>query len=89
VLCRANGLDIGRLGMAISKKHCRRATGRNRIKRLVRESFRHNRHALTGIDLVVLNTADTKAASNDDIRRSLEAHWLRCCRLSPAGQGSR
>jgi len=67
--------------MAISKKNCRRATGRNRIKRLVRESFRYNKHALTGIDLVVLNTSDTHAASNDMIRRSLDAHWQRCRKL--------
>jgi ribonuclease P protein component len=75
--------------MAISKKNCRRATGRNRIKRLVRESFRHNSQALTGIDLVVLNTPDTHAASNDMIRRSLDAHWHRCRKLISTDAGNR
>ncbi|MDH4108928.1 MAG: ribonuclease P protein component [Gammaproteobacteria bacterium] len=89
VLCRTNGLEIGRLGMAISKKNCRRATGRNRIKRLVRESFRHNRQTLTGIDLVVLNTAETQAASKESIRQSLDAHWKRCSRMLASGPETR
>ena len=42
VLCRCNNSDLARLGLAISKKHCRRAVGRNRIKRIVRESFRQH-----------------------------------------------
>ncbi|MDX1507243.1 MAG: ribonuclease P protein component, partial [Woeseiaceae bacterium] len=41
VLSRDNELACARLGLAISKKHCKKATARNRLKRIVRESFRH------------------------------------------------
>ena len=36
VLCRENEDGPARLGLAISKKHCRKATARNKIKRIVR-----------------------------------------------------
>jgi ribonuclease P protein component len=52
-----NGLDYARLGLAITKKNIPNATSRNRIKRIIRETFRLNQHLLSGIDIV---TAVTK-----------------------------
>lgn len=76
VLVRDNGRPHGRLGLAVSKKRVRLAVARNRIKRLVRESFRHHAGSLRGLDAVVMARQDT-AASGCELRRSLEAHWLR------------
>ena len=67
-----------RLGLAISKKHCRLATGRNRLKRLVRESFRVNREQLEGLDIVVMNRPEAAAADNKTLIKCLEKHWRRC-----------
>ena len=72
----ANGRPA-RLGLAIAKKHCKLATGRNRIKRLVRESFRQHQPSLSGLDIVVMNTRDTHTADNAALRSSLERHWTR------------
>lgn len=84
VLVCDNGMRHGRLGLAVSKKRIRLAVARNRVKRLVRESFRHHAGLLCGLDAVVMARQDT-AASGCELRRSLEAHWLRLGReRSPA-----
>jgi ribonuclease P protein component len=78
VLCRDNSKDIARLGLAISKKNCRHASGRNRIKRIVRESFRQHQVALTGLDIVVLNQPACRTAPNETLFDSLAHHWRKC-----------
>jgi len=77
VLARPSDQDEARLGLAIARKHAARATQRNRIKRLVRERFRHQRHALGNLDLVVLGRYGIAARDNDEIRASLDRHWKR------------
>jgi len=78
VLYRENGAPEARLGLAISKKNCRLAVGRNRLKRVVRESFRHHRADLAGLDVVVLNQPAAMRASNKALFDSLHKHWHRC-----------
>ena len=51
---RESGLQHARLGLAISKRVSKRAVERNRIKRLVRESFRRVRAELPPVDLLVM-----------------------------------
>ena len=75
VLYRDSELSQARLGLAISKKNCRLAVERNRIKRLVRESFRHHHGELAGYDFVVLNQATTHKAGNRELMDSLAKHW--------------
>jgi ribonuclease P protein component len=77
VFCCSNGLVYPRLGLAISRKHLSRAVDRNRIKRLIRESFRHWQQILKGRDLVVLSKPGIGQYSNSDLRRCLESQWLR------------
>ena len=78
VLCRRNKQSIARLGLAISKKHCRKATARNRIKRTVRESFRQQQELLSGLDVVVINQPGAAMATSGQINDSLDKHWQRC-----------
>ena len=78
VLCRKNEGEPARLGLAISKKNCRQATARNRIKRIVRESFRQHQDQLAGLDVVVMNQPAAKAGSNQQLFDSLTGHWRRC-----------
>lgn len=42
-----------RLGMLVSRKHAARAVERNRIKRCIREAFRHEHQGLGGLDVLV------------------------------------
>ena len=64
--------------MAISKKHCRKATARNRIKRVIRESFRHHQAELEGLDIVVINQPAAALAKGDTMSESLGKHWQKC-----------
>jgi len=64
--------------MAVAKKAVPKAVGRNRIKRLVRESFREQMSTLPvemTLDLVVLPTAQAAEQSNKALFESLSAHW--------------
>lgn len=77
------GPQGARLGMAVSRRVDRRAVARNRIKRLVRESFRHHKDIVGGLDLVVLARRECVAADNAELFASLEHHWQalsRCAR---------
>jgi ribonuclease P protein component len=87
VLSTANGKRHARLGLAISKKQCRLATGRNRLKRIVRESFRRHQDVLAGRDLVVMAQAEAQAADNRTLFDSLEKHWQRVRRSGTGRSG--
>ena len=78
VLCGENQKELARLGLAISKKNCRQATGRNKIKRVVRESFREHQRKLAGLDIVVINQPAARMADNRQLFDSLSGHWQQC-----------
>jgi len=78
VLWRANEAGCARLGLAISKKHCRKATSRNALKRIVRESFRQHQQLLCGLDVVVINQPAAATTSRPQLFDSLAGHWQRC-----------
>lgn len=75
VLSRRNGSETARLGLAIAKKHVKHATQRNRIRRIVRESFRRHLSTLAGLDVVVMAQSATSGADNDMLFDSLAKHW--------------
>jgi len=52
LLAAPNGLDYPRLGLIVPKKIIATAVGRNRVKRLIRESFRLHQTELVGLDVV-------------------------------------
>lgn len=81
VLCRESKEETARLGLAISKKHCRKATARNRIKRVIRESFRLHPEQLAGLDIVVINQPAAATVDKGVMKDSLERHWLRCMKV--------
>jgi ribonuclease P protein component len=77
VLASKNNLRIARLGLAVSRKHVRTAVERNKIKRVIRESFRKNQHLLSGLDIVVISQDSLKQEPSQRLRNSLLAHWQR------------
>jgi ribonuclease P protein component len=87
VLARNNTSTIHRLGLAVAKKNCRRAIDRNRIKRIIRESFRNHvagEASGAAMDFVVMSKAKSNAVAKSILHRSLERHWREL--LTRAGQ---
>ncbi|MGA9575183.1 MAG: ribonuclease P protein component [Lysobacterales bacterium] len=69
--------------MAVSKKACAKAVGRNRIKRVVRENFRSKMIGPVtdnALDFVVLPTARAANQSNKILGESLSNHWQKLTR---------
>lgn len=76
-----------RLGLALAKKQIKRAHERNRVKRLLREVFRHRSHALVGCDLVALARTAAQTMTNDALRTELErliSKAVEFCQSGPA-----
>lgn len=80
----ANTVGFPRLGMAIAKKALRRAHERNRIRRLVRESFRHHQATLPPVDVVLMCRSDVLTMSNAELFLQLDSLWLRLHKLYSA-----
>jgi ribonuclease P protein component len=70
-----NDLGLARLGLAIGAKAVGNAVARNRVKRVVRESFRRTAADLGGIDLVVAARNAARTAHNARLRESLDGLW--------------
>jgi len=60
-----------RLGLIVSRKVDKRAVGRNRIKRVLREAMRHVRRGLRNGDYVFLARPDAKTAKNKQIQAAV------------------
>lgn len=75
ILGQNNHKPFARLGLAIARKQIKTAVGRNRIKRLVRESFRSHQSLLAGLDIIVTLRRDANRLDNETIRQNLKTHW--------------
>jgi ribonuclease P protein component len=59
-----------RLGIIIGKHHVKRAVDRNCLRRVIRESFRHHKETVKGLDIIIIvrsKYAGLKQAFRDDI----------------------
>ena len=64
-----------RLGLAVSRKVSKRAVQRNRIKRIVRESFREQREGLPPFDVLVIARSSAVAADRPALHADLRDAW--------------
>jgi ribonuclease P protein component len=78
-----NGLGHARLGLAISKRVSKRAVERNRIKRLLRESFRRARAQLPPVDLVVMAREAAAGVPGNELLAEIDALWRKLPPLKP------
>lgn len=61
MMATANGMQTARIGLIVGKRALRRAVDRNRVKRVIRETFRLNRQELPKADIVVQVTGPTSS----------------------------
>lgn len=71
-----NRLWHARIGLAVSRRVSKRAVVRNRIKRVIRESFRCQQHTLGAIDYVVIAKLDAAARDTHELRAELDNLWI-------------
>lgn len=86
LLARENGLDHPRIGMVIGKKSVKLSVERNRLKRLIRESFRLHQEFLGGWDIVVVARKGMSDSDNVETSRQFSKFWKRLARSQKTGQ---
>jgi ribonuclease P protein component len=74
---------MARLGLAVSRKVSKRAVERNRIKRVIRESFRSGRTELPQVDVLVIARSSAAATVNAVLRADLARAWQALQALKP------
>lgn len=80
-LCR-NQLPHARLGLVVSKKVSKRAVDRNKIKRHIREWFRHHRETLNGFDIIVTAKPTVLNKSPSEQQTALADLWKKAHKKS-------
>jgi len=75
---QTNGLGYGRLGLAVSRKYGN-AVQRNRLKRKIRDIFRHSLMRETSMDILLIPTMNAERAysAEDDFSRALKSIYSR------------
>lgn len=71
---KPNAKGHARLGIVIAKKAVSEAVSRNRFKRIIRESFRLNRHILPNLDIVIV--MNRPLYNNQELLCDLDKQWL-------------
>ena len=75
LLARLNHLDLPRIGLIVSKKVIPLAVQRNRVKRLLRESFRHHLKEVTGLDIIILARRGLGSLDNKAVLDTSATLW--------------
>jgi len=89
LVLRSNGTRHPRLGLAVPRRAVRRAVARHRLKRRIRESFRHHTEHLAGLDIVVIARAGAEKMDSKRFRTLLASAWVRAnARVRRRGAGA-
>jgi ribonuclease P protein component len=75
VLFKPNQFSHGRLGLMVGKRVAAHAVTRNRIKRVIRESFRAKQTQLKGFDIVVIARHQCGTLSKVELRKGIDKLW--------------
>ncbi len=80
LLAIPNSEQHPRMGLTVAKRYVKRANQRNRIKRVIRDSFRLNQHDIPHLDIVVLVRNGVMEMENAEINKLIEKLWRKLSR---------
>jgi ribonuclease P protein component len=86
VTARVNEAGVPRLGLAVAVRVAGSGVARNRLRRIIRESFRLHQRALPAVDVVVSARPAARDANASQLRASLAVLWQKVgaqCATSP------
>ncbi|WP_455920912.1 ribonuclease P protein component [Pseudomonas putida] len=83
LLARENELGHPRLGLVIGKKSVKLSVQRNRLKRLMRDSFRLHQDILVGWDIVIIARKGLGDVENPELHQHFGKLWKRLARSRP------
>jgi ribonuclease P protein component len=75
IFSKQNNLSYPRLAVTITKKNIRTAVARNRIKRIIKESFRLHQNIIQGFDVIVKVYKEAGLLTNKEISQCLKKLW--------------
>ena len=82
IVVHPNGMNHPRLGLAVGRRVARRAVARHRLKRQIRESFRHHAERLGGLDVVVVVNPGAEKMDSKRFGELTARQWERAARLT-------
>lgn len=77
LLARMNNVSHARIGFIIAKKNIKAAVHRNRVKRILRESFRTNQNLLSNQDIIIIARQGLGDIGNLEIAEYMASLWIR------------
>jgi ribonuclease P protein component len=84
VISTANQLGVPRLGLAVAVRAAGGAVARNRIRRIIRESFRLHQRSLPACDLVVSVRPKAREVPARALHESLAVLWRKLAETTPS-----
>lgn len=75
MLVKSNPDNHPRIGLIIAKKNVKLAVQRNRMKRVIRDSFRHQQHQLPAVDIVIMVRKGIDSLDNQEVHSMLNKLW--------------
>lgn len=84
LLARENALTVARIGFVLPKRRLPLAVARNRVKRIIRESFRHHQASLAGLDIVVMARDGLAALEPAALRAAADRQFLHLAGKRPS-----
>lgn len=75
LVARENNLGIPRIGFLVAKRKVKKAVDRNKIKRLVKESFRLNKKTIANFDIIFLLNKEPDLKNSYLLSQELNRQW--------------